>query len=430
MEPKQKTVTSSQPDDPNGSWNRIALAGFILLSLALFLLEFTREESLLIPDIENGQQLHIQASKLPFEVAPKSEVQPSSSIKPVSREPSQWLKETVVDLLGPSAYLQNGGVISQLDPRFRILCKLNVSRRCMSNYIADSIDLVVTFAPIYALNQTDQEDLYNFHDNFLGLMKTTGIQTQVIEAIDPSKGQVYLKTRAGKEPWEIQVTISDAFYYRENLLNVAARKTIDLWEYIFWIDAHQVFGNTYWWEEAIYQAERVNAVHLTEKMQYREGNNHTTWFWLPTVTYIYKFRTNIDSTSYFAGNGWAMRKEIYKKIDHIIDECVAAACDYALVMSLMKSDDDWPAAFAKSPYYYEQLKPLIAKQREILEGSYATIRGPLNHFEHTHFFQYWKTQEQFAGCCIDINTDMWRDDNFTLHSTNKNFTERFSTKTY
>ena len=342
---------------------------------------------------------------------------------------AEYSKEKPIDRLGTSIFLQNGGFISRVDTRNTILCKMNATRNCFTNYVADSIDLAVAFSPLYAYKQDSQDDLCILQDYFIGMLKGVGIRTVVIEAIMPSRGQVYKRTTVGNEPWEIQVTVEDAFYYRENLLNVAAKKTLDIWEYMLWIDAHQVFENTYWWEEAIPQLEHVSAVQLADRAIYFDIYNHTTWINFFTISYAYKHNARIRDNGYFAGNGWSMRKEVYLNLGNLIDQCVAGACDYSMMLSLMESDDSWNG-IAIFPFYFEQLKPLIHAARKKLGGKFATVRGSIIHIDHLHLFNYWGSQNQFKDCCIDFNTDMRRDENFTLHSTNENFKQRFFKSLY
>ena len=357
----------------------------------------------------------------------KGSSKPTRFPAPLNR--AKYSKEKPIDRLGTSLFLQKGGFISRVDTRNTILCKMNATRNCFTNHVADSIDLAVAFSPLYAYDQASQDDLCVLQDYFIGMLQSIGIRTVVIEAIMPSRGQVYKRTTAGNEPWEIQITVEDAFYYRENLLNVAAKKTLDIWEYMLWIDAHQVFENTYWWEEVIPQLEHVSAVQLADRATYLDIYNHTTWINFLTISYAHKHNARIRDNGYFAGNGWAMSKEVYLNLGNLIDQCVAGACDYSMMLSLMESDDSWNG-IEVFPFYFEQLKPLIHAARKKLGGKFATLRGSIIHIDHLHLFNYWGNQDQFKDCCIDFNTDMRRDENFTLHSTNEIFKQRFFSKLY
>jgi len=337
----------------------------------------------------------------------------------------KYNQEKVYDREGTSAFLQNGGLIGNVDRREKILCRLNQKTSCFTNYIADSIDMVYAFTPLYAVNQQAQQDLYQLHDDFVGYIHSIGIPHLTLEAIIPSKNQKYVRTRAGKEPYEIQITTEDTFYYRENFLNVMARKTYDVWEYMLWIDAHQVFQNTYWWEESIYKMEQNNIAHLFYHVKYMRWGNQT-FLELDTVTYQYRIWNRLDyGTNYFAGNAWGIRKDMYKKLDYILDTCIAGGCDYSLCYSLLKSTDDWPGGFRNFPYYFEQLKPWIHEAHDVLQESYGNVRGILYHKDHTHLFDYFGIQNRFAHGGLNIQEDLYRDENYTLHLKNEQLKKYF-----
>jgi len=260
-----------------------------------------------------------------------------------------FYKEAIYDREGTSAFLQNGGIVENIDRRKAFLCKLQNARQCETKFISEVIDLLYAFAPLYAMDQENQMDLYLLHDDFLHYLNSIGIQTFVLEAILPSKGQKYMRTTAGNDPYQIQLTVEDTFYYRENFLNVMARKTMGLWEYMMWVDAHQLFDNTYWWEEAIYKMEQTNVVQFFQHVSYLWETNATE-FGYHAAGYKYKlYDFMFEGTNYFAGNAWGLRKDVYLKLGYILDTCIAGACDFSLTYALFKSTDDWPAGYAGAP---------------------------------------------------------------------------------
>jgi len=365
-----------------------------------------------------------EPGKKPTTPTKESEVDSKNKLLRYNNRP--FAKEKVSDREGPSTFLQHGGLVSYVDKKTKVLCNLKVMQNCHSNYIADVIDLVYAFAPLYAIEQNHQSLYYTLHDYFLAYMKSIGINSIVLEAIIPRKGQKYLRTQPGKEPYEIQITVDDTFYYRENLLNVMARKTYDLWEYMLWIDAHQVFENIYWWEESIYQMEQKNIAHLFQHVYYMRNDRNVTWLDYATVTYKYQlYNKLIEGTNYFAGNAWGIRKEKYKELDYILDTCIAGGCDYSLCYSLLKHTDDWPGGFSKFPHYFNELKPWILKAHDVLEESFAVIRGKLFHIEHPHLFDYFGIQTKIGHCCFSIKDDLVRDENYTLHIKNPQVKEYF-----
>ena len=369
--------------------------------------EEPREPSTAPNEVENnrppGNQTYIATKPL----------KPSTSIKSKNTV-QKWKKETVLDREGTSAFLQLGGTVADLDKRYKTLCRISKGKTCYSNQIADSTDQAVIFAPMYAYYQEPQLPLYHMHTNFLAYAKTIGMPSIVIEAVFPQKKQKYLVTSPGKEPWEIQITIEDSFYYRENLLNVAAKKTLEHWEYLIWIDGHQQFENIYWWEEAIYKMEHFASVNFFQSLGHLDESNRTINYLVqPSVMYTYQHTQPMRGTGYFAGNAWGIRKELYLEIDYILDTCIAGGCDYSYSIASMRNTDDWNG-FASFPHYFGQLKPWIEKTHQIFKGSSSVIRGYLAHFWHISIFDYFGIQQKMAHCCYDIEQDTYRDANFTL----------------
>jgi len=61
------------------------------------------------------------------------------------------------------------------------------------------------------------------HANFTSYLDTIGVPSVTLEAIYPN--QAPLGAQPGDGPRHIHIQVNDTFYYRENFLNVAIRKT-------------------------------------------------------------------------------------------------------------------------------------------------------------------------------------------------------------
>lgn len=284
-----------------------------------------------------------QDPSIPKEPATPSK--PSDPSKPAKEEEQPEIiferkmdpfeKNMPVDRQGTSTYLEKGGVIETKDPRGIFLCKISLAQHCVSREIADVIDQVYAFCPIYSVDHNRHTMLYYRHTNFLGYLKVHGIKSVVLEAIYP--GQKFKVTTAGNEPWEIQLEIHDFFYYRENLLNVAIRKTKHMdYEYILWIDAHEMFLNTYWWEKGIYQMAKYPSVSFFQTLAHVDDPRNKTipWFDLAGVQYAVKTTSDLSKwidakKGMWNGNAVGVRREIYDQIGYVIDECIAGCCDCA-----------------------------------------------------------------------------------------------------
>lgn len=98
----------------------------------------------------------------------------------------------------------------------RVLCVWD-KNYCITRYIAESIDMLIA---IYSHNQALTWLLYKRHADFDSYLRSIGIRTITVEAI--YKNQDFIMTTAS-DPDSIQIKINDTLYYRENLINVAAR---------------------------------------------------------------------------------------------------------------------------------------------------------------------------------------------------------------
>jgi len=327
-------------------------------------------------------------------------------------------------------YGSNGGITPfAKDARYDILCKLNVEPQCITNFIAETIDLFYVFSPIYSIIPEGSPVLYEFHVDFGNNLKTVGIKMVTIEAIFPDRKQKYNATKAGNEPFEIQVTLDEPFYARENLLNVAARK-VPGWEYMSWIDAHQIFDNKYWWEEAIYKLEHYNVVQYFNWVV-RIGSYNIS-FEGPTdpgILYVYS-HTNLTRVyeyydNIWAGNAYGIRRDVYEKLGRIMDECISGCCDIGYAIAAMKNMNDWKI-LDNWPNYKKQLMPWIEHAHKVFEGKWAVIRGNLSHLWHEHNFNYPKMLKAIRNGNYDATRDIERDENGTIRIKSKYLKELYA----
>ncbi len=321
-----------------------------------------------------------------------------------------------VDRLGASAFLSRDGVVTRKDMRKEFLCKMGMESVCNTREIAEILDLFGVFTPIYAEDQKRQELLYISHANFIGYLDSIGIPSITLEAIYPN--QTFLSTRAGNEPRHIQLEINDTFYYRENFLNVAIRKTKGL-EYYVWIDAHQTFLNTYWWEEAVIKMEHYNNVQFFQNLVWlNKWNNGTDRVQdLHSVQYAYTITKDLNK--YFAkfdrmwnGNAVGIRREIYEGLGFILDKCIAGCCDCAFNVAGMR--DHWDRV-DKFGNYGAQLRPWILDASKVFKGEVAVVRGRMHHFHHDHFFAWEKNLNALTRNNWNLDNELYRDENYTLH---------------
>jgi len=333
-------------------------------------------------------------------------------------------KTFVIEREKTSAFIENGGIIDSRYSSVRLLCLLGVSKNCHSEYISDVMDLYISFNPVYSVYQKDQHYRYSTHFNFLAYLKTIGIKYQVTEAILPNRGQSFVATNPGNEPWEVQLTIENPIYYRENLVNVAVRKIKDPWEYLLLIDGHQYFHNTYWFEETIWKLEHYTGVQFFQFGKHLNLANETIDFYSqPSASYMHSIRNNLLNVFRYSGNAWAMRRETYEQVGFIIDYCIIAGCDGSYLLSTLKPEEVIRElnenAIVNNKNYFKEFDEWIWNATKAFKGQNTFVRGNMTHFYHEEYFSY----AELVGYMhkhelFSWRRDYYRDENFTLHLRN------------
>jgi len=328
------------------------------------------------------------------------------------------------DREGPSAFLTQGGVVDQKNARLRLLCRLQQPQQCFSKTIAEQIDLVWAFSPIYSIFPDKMPELYITHMNYIGYLKSFGIQTILLEAIYP--GQNFKVTKAGNDPWEIQLVVEDYLYYRENFVNVAIRKTKHMnYDYIIWLDSHQIFLNPYWWEDGIEKMARyptvsffhdlVHVKYADNNQTMREGTDQNGVQYVYSQTSDMNYWVNGETGIWMAWNGNAVgvRREIYDQIEYIMDYCIQGCCDCVFNAATMTSYWNLMDSFGS---YGKEMQPWIKAARKVLGGENGVVRGKLLHLYHEHI-RY--KPDSFKALVNDPKLNIWneiyRDENFTIH---------------
>jgi len=311
----------------------------------------------------------------------------------------------------------------EIDPRYL--------KYCQSRYIADVIDMAYAIEPIYATRQDQEPMMYNHHRDFVSMLRSIGIPVVVIEGIYPHLRQTFKVTRPGNEPWEIQTHLQDKIFIRENLLNVAIRKVVG-WEYLMWIDGHQIFENIYWWEEAIYKMEHYNGVQFFQELVHlKKDTNETDWKMnFPSVMYIWSHTRPVqiykDRLHIWIGNAWGVRREIYEQMGFIVDYCISGCCDCSYALASMNNMGEWNI-LDTWPNYKNVLTPWILKTQQIFQGKSAVVRGNIKHLWHERYFNFEGMLKAMMYGDFNPDRDIGRDENFTMYVKSTYWKNLFST---
>ena len=302
----------------------------------------------------------------------------------------------------------------------RVFCKILSNQEtlsfCKSYTVADVIDLAWAIAPLYSCRGGIDEKLYNLHKNFIAYLSGYGIPSIQIEAIKLNSNQEYQIARPNREPYEMQSYIHNCSYMRENLLNMAVHKLNLPWEYIMWIDGHQILEDPLWIFKAIVLAEKNAAVQLftfTRRLNPYNTSAHTQRGFVSAS--LHDLFEGFNTLDY--GNAYIMRREIYQKIGYILDDCLANDCDVtfdkALDPSYKWTLDKW------FPNYSYSLSEWLNRTIPIFNGSRAYLKNDIYHFHHqSGAFPFFEIHKVFEWSGFNRTRDLERDENFAIYVKN------------
>jgi len=306
-----------------------------------------------------------------------------------------------------------------------ILCNLGAvtgkTKHCQTQYIAESVDLMYVVCPIYTFGKKFDFLLYQLHVQFQGYMKSFGIPFVTFEAIKYQSNEKYLLTKPNNEPYEMQGYYRNISYVRENLLNIAIQrlnKTVE-WEYVAWIDAHHVFDNPFWWEDAIYKSDHYMMVQLfadsirwdmrNRTIRYRAGFVQTSFL----MSDMNQVKVQIEF-----GNAHILSRESYEKIGYIHDECFASGCDWAYMQASL-SNEAWFTMEPAWPRYNHTHQEWLNRVKPIVNGSRAYIPGKIFHLDHKSTFSYIQLRNILERSDYNLKKDFKRDENGVFYLSNQ-----------
>lgn len=294
---------------------------------------------------------------------------------------------------------------------FWTLCRLKLSKACFSNNIAEVIDTFWVIAPLYAIRQGSVDIMYTHHSRFQSLIASIGLKFCTIEAIRKDRNQKYMMTTPNNEPEEIQTEFFDDLYLRENFVNVAAKRIPD-WEYIAWIDAHQVFENPYWWQESIHSMEKYGSVQMFQQLQRLNALNGSLNM-DPGSLYVTTFLSKGWDLLPYYGNAFGIRREMYEKIEYILDTCIASCCDCLYTYALL--DDSVQFHYMdRWGQYLQNFKNWTDQAKSVFQGKRKSIRGKLFHLKHEEKFSYFALLEAANNLDFNVERDLERNTEFVI----------------
>ena len=198
---------------------------------------------------------------------------------------------------------------------------------------------------------------------------------------------------------------------------MAIRKLELPWEYVMWIDAHQIFENPLWIFEAIVLAEKYAVVQMYKNTIRMDERNQTSQM---KRGFIYAtFQPGFDEGMMIEyGNAVMVRREIYEKMEYILDDCIANDCDVTYMRAA------WPQYYwffdDHYPKYSASVFEWLNRTIPIFNGSRAYINNNMIHFFHqSGTFPYFELHQILEWMDYDKDRDVKRDENFAVYIANE-----------
>jgi len=172
-------------------------------------------------------------------------------------------------------------------------------------------------------NPAKSPALTKLYLKFKKQMESDGVKLVTVECAFGKSP--FVLTRENYEPDNIQIRSSNAFFQKENLINIALTKLPKDAKYVFWVDCDMEFLNTNWTKDAINALNRYRAIQLFEEIIFTDENGKEkerekgfTFQLCDKKTNELYGRTFEESTA-MARYAWGFRYETLKQLKGLID---------------------------------------------------------------------------------------------------------------
>lgn len=168
----------------------------------------------------------------------------------------------------------------------------------------------------YIYNKDNENNVINFIDKYC---KNNNIKIYLIEGL--YRGIKPLEVPKKYDIVHIKITIRDALYIKENLINIAIRNIPYEWKYLAWIDYNIQFTNNNWINDTIEMLDTNDVIHLYENVVHFNKNNIATHI-TKSLFNIYNNDNNIteyNELKYSYNYAWACSKKAYDIMDGLIE---------------------------------------------------------------------------------------------------------------
>lgn len=274
-------------------------------------------------------------------------------------------------------------------------------------------------APIF--NSAGVASRYRLYRDFEKRMRGANIEFHTIEL---ALGDQPFAVTDPDNSHQVQVRAKDAFWYKENLVNVAVRKLPSDWEYVAWVDADVQFTRPDWPQATIDQLQRHAFVQMFSNIV-DLGPNYDPVSVKPGFVYRYPpaLGTWMDGKPFPArqfrglpGGAWAARRQEFEAIGGLVDWTIVGDGDAIFALGVTGRLGLERTA-AMGPAYRQSLFDWQAKCELHVKHNVGHVDDVMIHYWHGRRADrgYVVREQILALNAFDPFTDLIRDENGLLH---------------
>jgi hypothetical protein len=250
---------------------------------------------------------------------------------------------------------------------------------------------------ISIFNPASFKSRYDLYKNFEQHMQSFGVNLITVELAFFDRQ--FRVTDSGN-PNHIQLRTNDVLWYKENLLNIALKRSPEECQYIGWIDNEVEFLNKNWTQDAIKALQTFKVVQLFDSVRLLGP-----YFEVLTVNVGY-VRCNDDALSkeyspeaflkdtfqslnlkwtnprlYCAtGYGWAARRQTLLDIGGFFDKGIVGSGDVVMSGGFLGKIEDANGPFVGK--FLSEIQQWQQKAARVVAGKVGYLNNSINHLWH------------------------------------------------
>ena len=220
---------------------------------------------------------------------------------------------------------------------------------------------------------------YAHYHAFSDHMEASGA---VLHTIELALGDRAFEVTDPSNPLHIQIRTNQEMWFKENLLNIAARRFDS--KYLGFADADFHFTRPDWAYETLHQLQRYPAVQMFESYttldaDFRRENTMPSYM----AAWRQGKRPTADGTGWLGATGgaWAFRRDAFEAIGGLLETEIVGSADWHMMFAVLGIEDPYVKKDMVSAGYRTALTAW-AEKAKMLQGRIGCVNNHAIHYWH------------------------------------------------